>query len=702
MRKLYLVTILLLAYLLSSSQAVTQLIHYSVDDGLSENHVLCMLQDRNGMMWFGTFDGLNKFDGYSFRSFKGGMNPTYQLINYRIDRLKEDHRGFLWIQTNDGRIYRFDTSTETFLPVPQCIPEYSNFKTSLNRINVLSDGSIWLYSTESGNDGCFKVENIETNQKIKLTHFTKTNGDLSSNKINKIFQDKGQNTWVLTSKGISFFKKGNSKPIQMFTENQGGKVFSICESQTGFYIGGEHGKLRILDKKNGTLDLINTSFESNIIDIQLINLQEISLLTNNSDFYIYNTATKLFQTFRIKSLSSNIVHGCYKDRSNNIWIDSENPGAILFDSKAKTISYLPVETNKYANSISLMFSIVEDKFDNIWVQIRPGGFYKYNKETKRLEPISNQDSNSRSISDIVHTAMSDNQGNLWVSTYLQGIDKIVFRQSPFIFTKPFNVSEYTSTNEIRSVYQDSKKWLWVGSKKGFVYVYNERKEFKGMLGFDGKLNSKTPFNVPVYDIKEDHTGTIWLATKGMGLFRLLRRPNDTFAVTNYQYDPKNIYSISSNSIYSVFEDHLHQIWIGTFLGGLNLLEERTGDIRFINNRNKLKNYPINDCFKVRYITEDSHNNIFLGTTQGLVIFKSEIKNPEKIIFYRYVFNPKNPYSLSGNDVQYVLPSKKGNVYFALNGGGINVLKGGFIIAKTNCTNNIKQNVHKYFHTHKDK
>jgi len=681
MRKLYLSTILLLAYLLANSQTLTQFTHYSVDNGLSENHVLCMLQDKKGIMWFGTYDGLNKFDGYSFRNFKGTVNQKYKLINCRIDRIKQDVHGYLWIQTNDGRIYRFDSSTETFLPIPQCIPEYRDFKTPINRITVLSDGSVWLYSSDTSNDGCFKVENIETEQKVKLTLLTKKNDDLQSNTINKIYLDKNNNIWILTSEGISYLKKGSYKPIQQFTEEKTGQIFSICENLQEIYIGGEKGKLRVYNKKKGSLDLIETPFKSDIIDIQNINPQEFLLLTNTPVFYIYNQVTKLFQRFQLTNLKSDLVSGCFKDRSNNVWIDANIQGAIMFNSKEKTINYFPAEISKYAYNSTQIFYIIEDVFNNVWVQTKACGFYKYNKESKQLDRIPIPNSQGESISDVVHTAITDQQGNLWLSTYLQGIDKIVFKHSPFVFTKPLKAPEYTLTNEIRSVFQDSRNWLWVGLKSGLVYIYNNKREFKGKLGIDGKINSIKPFQVPVYDIVEDHTGTIWLGTKGLGLFRLVRKPNDTFTITNYQYNSQDIYSISSNSVYTVFEDHLHRIWIGTFWGGLNLLDTASNNIRFINNRNKLKNYPISNCSKVRYVCEDKHNKIYICTTQGLLVCKSESQRPEDIIFKRYTHDPENPSSLSGNDVHYFLTSTTGDAYLAVIGGGINVVKGGLVSEK---------------------
>jgi signal transduction histidine kinase/CheY-like chemotaxis protein/ligand-binding sensor domain-containing protein len=685
MLRSFLTAFLLALWLFAGSQTTAQFSHYSVDNGLSENNVMCMLQDRKGTMWFGTYDGLDKYDGYTFRNFKGNKNHQYRLINYRVDRIKEDKQGFLWLQTYDGRTYRFDTSTETFLPVPQCIDEYKNYKSNLREINVLADGSIWILNREAGSEDCFRITNSNDNQKVTVTHFSKDNGNLSSNRVNKVYLDKQQNTWILTSTGINLLKKGNSKPIQLFNENQGGNIYSILENEHNIYIGGEQGKLRTFDLKKGTFDLIRTAFTFNIIDIQQINPNEIVLISDKQNFYIYNTINKTFSEFTLSNKAEENIYGCYKDKRNNLWIGTGNSGTIYFDSKLKKINYLEAKTTEeYSGVITPELNVIEDRFDNTWVCNKKSGLFKYNRNLNILEPFYNDpNSKERKFSNLLHTALSDNQGNLWLSTYSQGIDKVVFKESQFTFTKPIDIQTYSNKNEIRSIFQDSKNWIWAGSKKGLVYLYDENKKFRGVLGSDGKINGSKPLNVPVYNITEDRSGTIWLASKGMGLFKINRKSDKDFTIKNYQYNPQDIYSLSSNAVYSVFQDHLNRIWIGTYGGGINLIDNSTGDIRFISNRNKLKNYPINECFKVRYVTEDKLGYMFVGTTEGLVVFKNDQRKPEEISFSRYVHSPLNSYSLSGNDVQYILPSQKGNLYLALFGGGLNVLKAGYNPAKKN-------------------
>ncbi|MFT3752411.1 MAG: two-component regulator propeller domain-containing protein [Paludibacter sp.] len=671
----FILLVLLLAKSFSlSSQIISQTTHYSVDNGLSENHVLCMLQDWKGVMWFGTYDGLNKFDGYTFRHFKGRVNQKYQLSNYRVDRLKEDKQGHLWLQTNDSRIYRFDPVTETFLPVPQCIKEFSDYKKPLNKIEVLRDGTIWLSSNETGKEDCFRVENIPQSEGIRLTHFPVAASNVP-NKISKIYLDQYQDTWLLTSTGIDLVKKNASTASHLFKQNAGA-LLSMIETDTNNYIGGEHGILWIFNKKNKTFELRKTPHPVSIIDIQKINNDELFILTNSSFFYVYHPRSGNFTEFRLDKQKKQAIYGCYKDKSNNFWIDTDNPGSLFFNPAERSIQYLPVDTTGYVNPRSLKFSITEDKFNNIWVLTHAGGFYRYNKQLRMLEPISERGDDEKSISNLTHSALADKQGNIWLSTYLQGVDKIVYRHSPFSFTKPVDAVSYNPKNEIRSVYQDSHHLLWVGSKKGYVYIYDQNGKLKGYLGSDGRLNSKTPFNSPVYDIKEDHNGTIWLCTKGSGLYRLTPQAGFNFSIVNYRYDPQNIYSINSNSVYSVFEDSKNRIWVGTFWGGLNLLDTQAGEIRFINSRNKLSNYPADVCIKIRCFSEDKNGQILAGTTQGLLVFNPNRKKPEDMHFRLFQHEPANFNSMSGNNVQYISVARNGDVYLSMIGGGVDAITGG--------------------------
>ena len=684
-RIFFLLTCLSLHFLLFANN-YTHFSHYSIKEGLSEMNVVCMLQDKKGQMWFGTFDGLNKFNGYTFKTYKGDPEQKFSLENYRIDQIKEDNDGYLWIQTYDGRIYRFNPKTENFLQVPQCQTEYENYKVHIQNIYALKDGSIWLTSQE---DGCFKIDNINPDQEIKITHLNYNNGLLTSNKVNKIFLDQKKNTWILTDNGLNLLKQNTSKPIQLFKEKVAGGFLSINEKSPFIWIGGEHGKLLIYNEQKETFDGIIVPTPSRLIEVLQVNPYEIFILTDRSGFFLYNINNHTFTAFNKsngKGLKSDIFYSCYLDRKHNIWLETENPSVVYFEtSKQKVNNFDVTVVNSSPYATTPNFFVIEDKFGETWVHPRMGGFSKYNRGLNKLEYFYNDpDSKDHKFSNMMHSAYSDREGNLWLCTYSHGIEKAVFSKSPFDFYKPSSGETNSASNEVRSLFQDNDNWLWVGTKNGTVHFYDSAKNLIGELSANGKINNGLPLKASVYNITSDHTGTIWMASKGDGLFKLIKKgagKNTTFTIINYKYNPDDIYSISSNNVYSVCEDHLHRIWVATYGGGINLLRTEKGKVQFISSRNKLKNYPIDECMRTRYLTEDSKNRMFIGTTNGLVVFQNNDKRPEDIIFHQYTHQPLDTKTISGNDVHYILPAKNGKLYLAIFGGGLDVLSREFDFKK---------------------
>lgn len=666
---------------LVTSQTIPQSTHYSMDNGLSENHILCMLQDRKGIMWFGTFDGLNKFDGYTFTNYKGRENQPFRLFNLRVEQLKQDRLGFLWLLTNDNRFYRFNPKNEQFLPVPQCISEFQNYSTALTQIDIMPNGTVWLYNQEPGIADCFRVENDTLHEAVKVTHFRIPNKTKSVDKINKIYLDHNRNTWILTSNGAYIIKKNATRMVKLLSDKTTDAFFSIIECKSTTLIGGEN-KILKLNKGYQPVAIYNTSKQNNIIDFQTLNKDEVLAITNKWIAYILQLSTGVYREVRCKYLLKNTIYGSYKDKSGNIWLNTDNPGGVLFEAKTCCFRYLPVDTTKYINHQTVDPIIREDTFGNIWVLTNKGGLYKYNRQHKVLDPIQVNGDNKISITNINYQGTVDQQGNLWINTYLHGIDKIVFHRSHFGFTKPSGSNDYDPKNDIRTIFEDSRKLLWVASKNGIVYIYNKERKLLGLLGSDGKINSRTPFEAQVYSILEDHTGSMWLGTKKKGLYKLDKPLQKNCTVSNWMKNKEIENNINSNSVYSIFEDHLQRIWIGTFGGGLNLVENQGGKIRFINKLNRLKNVTIEECKRIRYITEDKNANILIGTAQGLLVFKADNQKIEKINFQLFTHTFNRAGSLPGTDVHYVFEHKNGDIYLSTIGGGVSVIDGGIKSGKT--------------------
>jgi signal transduction histidine kinase/ligand-binding sensor domain-containing protein/DNA-binding response OmpR family regulator len=681
MKPLFILSLLVSLWLPVMPQNYTQFTHYSADEGLSENNVLCILQDRKGMMWFGTYDGLNKFDGYTFKTYKGNPGNQAALLNYRIDRIREDHDGYLWVQTYDGRIYRFDPGTENFLPVPQCLEEYKNYKMSLTGLTILGDGSVWITGGDHGDDDCFRILNTKNARQVHIEHFNTDNGQLTSSKVKRVYLDKAQNTWLLTGKGINLLKKNADRTIKYFAEKEDRDAgFSaICETSPFIYLGGGQGRFMMYDTRKGTFGNIKTPFLTTIIDILHIEPDRLFILTDKNGFYLFDLKTRKFEAFNTSSqcgLKSDNFYASYMDKHHNIWLNSNNSGVVLFDIEKKRVTNFNILSEKTSG---LNFFVFEDMYENVWIHPQCGGFSRYSYSSNKLEPFFNDPGTAdRKFSNTVRTAISDRQGNLWICPYTYGIEKVVFKKSPFTFYKPVPGHSYFDQNQVRAIFQDKDNWLWVGSKNGNLYLFDENCNLIGRLGADGRMNSSSPFNAPVYHMISDHTGAIWLATKGKGLFKVLKNGRGkyaSFSLTNFQNNPKDIYSLSSNAVYSIFEDHQQRLWVATYGGGINRMEIQDGEVRFINCQNELKNYP-RQCSRARFITEDRKGQMYVGTTEGLLACQCDNSPPEKIRFYHYSHIPEDPQTISGNDVHYILPSGNGNLYLGIYGGGLDVLANG--------------------------
>lgn len=143
----------------------------------------------------------------------------------------------------------------------------------------------------------------------------------------------------------------------------------------------------------------------------------------------------------------------------------------------------------------------------------------------------------------------------------------------------------------------------------------------------------------------------------------------SYKLTRYLHREEDMYSLSDNNVYCIYEDHYGRIWVATFAGGINYItQNEAGKTLFINHRNNLKGYPIDPCYKARFITSDNNGRLWVGTTTGAVAFDENFKKPEDVQFYHFSRMPNDTQSLSNNDVHWIISTKKKELYLATFGG----------------------------------
>lgn len=654
--------------------------HYSVEDGLSEGVALTMHQDREGLMWFGTFDGLNRFDGYNFKVYKSGFNSAYGLTNNRVDRITEDDLGYLWIMNNDGEVYRMNTRTEEFINFNEVSSDGPDSYSPVTQIYCFRGGETWL-STEDGT--CIRIISSAAASDYRTERFKCSNGSSSDPEVNIICKDDRGTIWILSDNGLFRITGGKDTPEQMLMNgmNHSGSKTFFCLHETGdrLWFGSGNGTIIVTDREALIQEEINLGIKSDIISIKPLNQRELIILTSGDGFFVYTPVTgekKQFESRRYPVLPSNQMVSVYIDRYGEAWIESLADGVTHYDPFSGSIRHYRMKVDKTNPNVLLpSFVIFEDINDILWIYPRGGGFSRYNRVERRLEYFFNEPGSAdRRFPNLIHSALSDNQGNLWMCTITRGIEKISFFPSQFRVISPKQVAASHSENEVRAIFEDSNRYLWVATRDGLVYLFDPEQNMVGYLRENGTFSSGEAFNALVYVITQDRKGKIWMGSKGSGLFRLEPTGISSpccYKITGFRHDDDDPWSLSHDNVYSIYEDPGGRIWVGTFNGGLNYISEENGRIRFINAFNSLKNFPYSNHKRVRFITSDLNNRIWVGTTSGLVLFDRTFTDPAQVQFLTCFFDPKVETSLANNDVHYVYCSPAGEIYVATFGGGLN-------------------------------
>lgn len=686
MKKFCLISILLsVTFSFLAAQILSNFHHYSGDDGLSENTVTSMLQDKNGFMWFGTWDGLNKFDGYRFKTYKSRPGDSAGLVSNRVTEIQEDAYGFIWIMTYDGLVHRFNPRTENFSIIPRFDNQYGGgFKSQIKKIVMLKDKTeVWMLSD---NDGCFCATINSTDYSISLSKYSKETDHLPSNEVNDVYLDTNGNHWILTNNGLTYISSTEGTSNILLSDLTEDKylrpIFSVQETDDELFFGSSEGRVWRYNKENASFTLMQLPAQSDIVSIERIRADKLFFLSSSSGFFVYNMKTKDIQAYNQSTdpqLHCQDFISSYVDRMGEVWIEPNCDGVAHFDPKTQKVSFFKMNIDKTSPYTLLPnYFIFEDVNNRLWVHPRGGGFSYYDREKKELSYFYNKPgSHTRRFSNLMHSAYSDRQGNLWMCTYSSELEKVSFIHEKSLKIKPEPDVDAFSVNEVREIFEDDERFLWIATKDGTLHIFDSKRKKLGILTRSGKIaSSGDKFDGMVYTIFQDKNKNIWLGTKGKGLFKVKKtRTGASFECTfekNYQVDHNNIYSLSNNNVYSICEDSLGRLWITTYDGGINVLTTLNGQDVFYNSRNYFRNYPANDCQRARYITIDQFGNGWIGTTDGLLVFDSKKENLENTQFIRYNRSSGEKTSLGGNDVHYILCSKN-FTYIAVFGGGLSIV-----------------------------
>ena len=625
---------------------------YTVRDGLIQSNPAQILQSHNGFIWVSTWNGVSRFDGRDFETFQFDS-----LLNQHMQRLENTADGNLWMIAYDRHsLYLYDIRENKLINVLKQYEQHFNTPLQIENLYPLSKGITWV---TLNNGGCFRISDKECTVSSGIQYITAID-DVELGKVSRVFEDKQGEEWVFSDKGVSIFGKRtiSSYPFSMF-ETMDNLVF----------LASQNGRLAYYDVNTMQFNIV--PFQEKIQHINGIKVLKDNQLAVLSDKGLYlcrfpELAMEKYD-FSLPGRDDAAVRKVYQDSKGFLWIFTGLPGIIRLDPETGVKQYLNTPSGYMASSPENELFIYEDPNGVVWTIPYKGIFSYYDEKSRELKVYFTPGRNHIPYSPIIKTTYVDKQNNLWIKSQRSFI-KMFFPPSPYTYRE---LDNYFDT---KSFLFDSDEHLWIATKKGIIRIMDSLKNLLGYLSPDGELaQTETVFaEGGIYVMLKDQAQTIWLGSKENGLFRLVPRNRPYhYEVYHYMNNPSDPYSISDNKISCIDEDHNGRIWIGTYGGGLNLVEEKEdGAIRFIHAENKLSGFPINRTNSIRCMVEGPGHTMLVGTIEGLITFSSDFSDYENIRFYLNLPRPQVADGLCSADVMSVLRATDETIYCYCYGGGL--------------------------------
>jgi len=663
MPKLYLSVLLLLFHIgIAGGQPPHRFKLYTSENGLFQKEVMKIMQDRKGQMWFATWDGLYKFDGYTFKNYKTMPGDGVELSSNRQEDLIEDRNGYIWLRGYDGFVSRYNPATEN-------IENLSLNNYFAEEMFPSADGDLWIRAHGE------QIIHIMTDS---LTGNFKAERITDKGHGNAFYEDKNGMMWLLSSKGLYLYDK---KRRQFHAVSDGIGCYSVVEAGRYLYFTRDLGRISIY---TGKLPLKEVQLPTKYAVVDGDNMTDgrVVVGTQGDGLFVCSPQGKVEQHYSQENtpgMPSSVIKNLFTDSYNDIWCELATPGLMHLSPQRLLYDFFTA-TDNYGKPISVgdaKMKKIEDRNGQLWLSVGGANLTWYDRKKNMLVPFYDavQQQGWTSENNLVEI-YSDRQGNLWFCGKRTGLEKATFYSNDFHFIE---TGETEYMRDIRGLMQDSHGHIWVGNKDGEVIVYDSAYRLLGRLQHSGQVTTGSHDSFGrVYAFAEDDNGTIWIGTKGSGLIKATPTGKElTYKLDYYKHDDKQPFSLSDDNIFSLHVDRRQQLWIATFGGGLNCVDLKAalkGDIKFIHAGNLWKRYPIGQCNRVRFVTSDQKGRIWVGSTGGLVMCEGNLSKGKELEFHHFTRDSKNPHSLSYNDVHGICFTRKGEMYVATYGSGFNKLE----------------------------
>ena len=619
---------------------------FNIRNGLAANTISGIAQTWDDLMWFSTWNGLCCYDGYSFSAYRSSPVKGKMLSTNRIGMIGASQTGSVWCCTYDNHLYLYDTRQAAFVDVSKKIDEMMGHAVLVRKVYPLRDGYTWV--TTKGDSELFRIKDSDL-----TVEAVSPAGVGNTCVVKKVERDSRGREWVFTDKFVWAYgtQYRTGVPVEYMAETNSQLIFASEDGQVLVFDGNRFRRHKLPVRLKHVNDM-STIGDENIAIASDAGVLMLNLADGTSQ--LIPLLTKENATPKALSV--------YPDSQGRVWAFGEGRGVAMIDSD-RTLRWLSQPPAAGINTTAAARPFVhEDSEHTIWLVPTDGYFCYYDERTRSLVGYQLESLSVETGSlPVINKFFIDRQRNLWF-TGTHDITLVNFRNRNISFVPTIR------GQEARSLLFDSSEHLWVGMYEGELMCYSSEGKLMGYLSPAGRLQQQpVRLSNRIYSLFEDSRKRLWIGTKGDGIYVL----SPSSKLQHFMPDSTDAYSLSHANIYGFDEDTRGRVWVATYGGGLCMVDEQTpGSLRFIHHANELKNYPIDNFSQVRRITHTKDGVMLVSTNSGLITFSDREKRIADTKFYVNCRKEGSTTGLFANDVLQTLVSRQGRIFLITVGGGV--------------------------------
>ncbi len=601
----------------------------STTDGLPSNTVRRIFQDSKGFLWFGTTNGLSRYDGSTFLNFQSDIGSTdLSLAHNNINNLQEGPYEFLWIGTTNRKFSCYDLQRGCFVNLNMKEDERPN------TFFQAPDSTIWLWSTAT--ETVVRRVVCNANRQVSSTIFSHRQGKLPNPWVRFVVQDAKGKTWIGTKSGVSVYENGKIRVIDRHVNTYG-----ACVHQGVVYIMSRDGNVYIWKgNKMERLASLPISAEGLKYTGHLALPDRWYIFTGKGTFEFHFDSHKMVRSERLAI--------------NNGEVKTDDRGDYWVYNKTGHVWYIEAQTGKMREfdlfpkeKVSLVdyerYRIVHDDNDVLWISTYGNGLFAYDLVTEELHHFTaGKEKRNPLNSDFLSYLEVDNAGGIWVSAERVGLQRLTVTNQGVEHIIPQEQTISNRANTVRLLMPTPDSTMLIGTGDGKLYEYSTGKQ----------LREVDQLPIKGYAALTDNDGNLCIGTRGAGL---------KIGNTWYKYNDADSTSLSGNNVFSLLRDNKGRLWVGTLYTGLNLAIRAT-DGKYTFRHFISDNVGLKD---IRALQQDGNGIIWEGTSDGVYLI-----HPDSLIAGK----EGRHYSLTnhkfcGNEIRILLPEGDNQMWVGTCGGG---------------------------------